>query len=399
MRLLLAWELGGGLGHMTTLASLTRYLSDNGHQVAYALRDIDTAKHFHQANQYLVYQAPVLGIRGPNTGAAYDCADMLLIRGYEDTPYLKSGVEKWQEIFTDYQPDVVVCDHAPSARLAAYITGIPSYATGNGFSIPPLTVPLQNLHQLENPDLERIRNNELRLNNCVNQLLNQYGLPSVARAVELFYGGTTFIRTFKELDQYSQRDDTTFYGMPYDQIDGVEAVWPNYSNKKAFVYLYSSDPVLPRLLSVLHQLGIDTLFYSKIDEIPLNFTINSKHIKFSSSPFNISDIADKCDLIVCRGGSNTVAAGLLQGIPLITFPTHIEQQMTCKSLARQNLGVVLNQNADNKTLENAINHCLSSNKISEATTNFSRQYRDHNPEQAIENIAQQILNNTSQNTQ
>jgi UDP:flavonoid glycosyltransferase YjiC (YdhE family) len=395
MKLLLAWELGAGLGHMATLASLTQYLTDNGHHVAYALRDVSTAKYFHQPNQYFVYQAPVLGIREPNTAAAYDCADMLLIRGYEDTHYLKSGVEKWQAIFTDYQPDAVICDHAPSARLAAYITGIPSYATGNGFSIPPLTVPLQSLHQIEDPDLERLSKNEERLNNCINRLLTQYGLPKTARAVELFYGGLTFIRTFKELDHYPQRENTNFYGMPYDQIEGVDAVWPNYSAKKVFVYLYSSDPVLPRILSVLHQLGIDTLFYTKTDEIPLNFTINSKHIKFSSSPLNISDISDKCDLIVCRGGSNTVAAGLLQGIPLLTFPAHIEQQMTCQSIARQNLGVMLNQQVDEYRLATTINYCLTSNKLGDATTNFAEKYKDHNPEQAIVNIAQQILSSFS----
>jgi UDP:flavonoid glycosyltransferase YjiC (YdhE family) len=395
MKLLLAWELGGGMGHMSKLAALTNYFTANGHQVAYALRDVNTAKHFHHTGHHPIYQAPVLGIRGPNIGAAYDCADMLLIRAYEDTAYLKSGIDQWQEIFTDYQPDVVVCDHAPSARLAAYIADTPSYAIGNGFTLPPLTVPLQTLQQIENPDLERISLNEVRLNDCINRLLAQYGLPSVARAVELFYGGSTYICTFKELDQYAQRDNTHFYGMPYDQIEGIEAVWPNYSAKKVFVYLYSSDPVLPQLLSVLHQLSIDTLCYAKTDEIPLNFTINSKHLKFSSSPFNISDISDKCDLIICQGGSNTVAAALLQGIPLLTFPTHIEQQMTCKGLARQHLGVVLNQQADPNTLVTAINYCLTDDKISKATTNFAKTYQDHKPEQAMENIAQKILSSAS----
>ena len=392
MKILLAWELGAGLGHMATLASLTQYLSDKGHQVAYALRDISTADHFHQPNQYLVYQAPVLGILGPNTAAAYDCADMLLIRNYEDTAYLQAGVEKWQAIFADYQPDVVVCDHAPSARLAAYITGIANYATGNGFTIPPLTVPLQTLYPIDNPDLERIGKNEERLNNCINRLLTQYGLTTVARAVDIFYGGLTFIRTFKELDQYPQRQDTNFYGMPYDQIKGSNAIWPNYSAKKVFVYLYSSDPVLPRILSVLHQQGIDTLLYTKTDEIPLNFTINSKHIIFSTIPFDISDIRGKCNLIICRGGSNTEAAGLLQGIPLLTFPAHIEQLMTGQSIARQNLGLTLDQQANDTALSAAINYCLTSVKLETATTNFAEKYKGYNPEQTIETIAQQILN-------
>jgi UDP-N-acetylglucosamine:LPS N-acetylglucosamine transferase len=377
---------------MATLASLTRHFTDKGHQVAYALRDVRTADHFHQSNQYIVYQAPVLGIRGSNTGAAYDCADMLLIRGYEDTKYLKSGINKWQAIFTDYQPDVVVCDHAPSARLASHIKGIPSCAIGNGFTIPPLTIPLQCLYPIENPNLDRITKNEERLNNCINRLLIEYGLQKVARAVDIFYGGLTFIRTFKELDQYPEREETNFYGMPYNQISGVEAIWPSYSVKKVFIYLYSSDPILPRLLSILHQLGIDALLYSKTDDIPLNFTINSKHIRFSSNPFDISDIKGRCDLIVCRGGSNTVAAGLLQGIPLLTFPAHIEQSMTGRSIDRQNLGISLNQQVSDSGLSAAINYCLSSEQIKSATTSFAKKYRQYDHLQSEKTIAQQILN-------
>jgi hypothetical protein len=61
-------------------------------------------------------------------------------------------------------------------------------------------VLLQTLQLIENPDLERISLDEVRLTDCINRLLAQYGLPRVARAVELFYGGSTYICTFKELD-------------------------------------------------------------------------------------------------------------------------------------------------------------------------------------------------------
>jgi UDP-N-acetylglucosamine:LPS N-acetylglucosamine transferase len=394
MKLLLAWELGAGLGHMTSLASFTAYFTSQQCEVAYALRDVDTAKSFHKENEHKIYQAPVLGIRRANRGAAYDCADMLLIRDYEDLSYLKNAIDKWLDIFAEFQPDAIVTDHAPSARLAAHVAGIKSHAIGNGFSIPPITLPLQTLQVIPQPDVNLISDNEKRLNNCINKLLREYQLPEIKRAVEIFYGGSTFIRAFKELDHYSLRDDSTFYGVPLDEMNGIEPIWPNYSKKKAFVYFYPDDPILPRLLSVLHKLKIDTLFYANIDEELLPFTINSKHIEFSSKPFDISDIAGKCDLVICRG-TNTVARSLLQGIPLLTFPTHIEQQINSLRLVQQQLGDTLNQDADENAIANAINHCLNDNRIKQATTNFATKYKEHNHQQAIVNIAQQILNSFS----
>ena len=82
-------------------------------------------------------------------------------------------------------------------------------------------------------------------------------------------------------------------------MNGIEPIWPNYSKKKAFVYFHPNDPILPRLLSVLHKLKIGTLFYANIDEELLPFSTNSKHIEFSSKPFDISDIAGKCNLVIC----------------------------------------------------------------------------------------------------
>jgi UDP-N-acetylglucosamine:LPS N-acetylglucosamine transferase len=176
-------------------------------------------------------------------------------------------------------------------------------------------------------------------------------------------------------------------------MNGIEPIWPNYSEKKAFVYFYPDDPILPRLLSVLHKLKIDTIFYANRDKNSLNFCINSKHIKFSSKPFDISNISDKCDLVICRG-TNTVARALLQGIPLLTFPTHIEQQVNSLRLVQQDYGLTLNQNADELSISNAINYCLNNDKIKRATEYFSKKYKNHDHKQVLNDIVQKILIDT-----
>ena len=39
MNLLLAWELGGGLGHVARLQGLGRLLREDGHKLTYAFRN------------------------------------------------------------------------------------------------------------------------------------------------------------------------------------------------------------------------------------------------------------------------------------------------------------------------------------------------------------------------
>ena len=45
-RILLTWELGGGLGHLMNLRPLAEGLTRRGHRVVAALRDLSSARQF-----------------------------------------------------------------------------------------------------------------------------------------------------------------------------------------------------------------------------------------------------------------------------------------------------------------------------------------------------------------
>jgi UDP:flavonoid glycosyltransferase YjiC (YdhE family) len=42
-RVLIAWELGGNMGHVVALTAVARELRERGHRVAFALRDLTHA--------------------------------------------------------------------------------------------------------------------------------------------------------------------------------------------------------------------------------------------------------------------------------------------------------------------------------------------------------------------
>ncbi len=56
--ILFAWELGGGMGHLTNIAPLARHLAQQGHEVAVALRDLSRAAIVFPGDDVQILQAP-----------------------------------------------------------------------------------------------------------------------------------------------------------------------------------------------------------------------------------------------------------------------------------------------------------------------------------------------------
>jgi len=62
--ILLAWELGGGLGHLSALRPMVTGLAEKGHRVFAALRDLSRADRMFGAVEVSFLQAPFRSRRG-----------------------------------------------------------------------------------------------------------------------------------------------------------------------------------------------------------------------------------------------------------------------------------------------------------------------------------------------
>ena len=184
MNLLLAWELGGGLGHVARLQGLGRLLREDGHKLTYAFRNPGAAAQLRQSDLDHVHSAPAMTVMPGSRRAAYDYADLLLLRGYESTERLHQKVAGWLDLIRTSGAECIIADHAPTACLAAHVAGIRSITVGTGFTVPPLTKPLNPLMP-NSPEPEAGQFSlENRLDRAVADLLKQYGKPEVDRAVE-----------------------------------------------------------------------------------------------------------------------------------------------------------------------------------------------------------------------
>ena len=82
--MLLAWELGEGLGHNHRLLRVGKALADEGHQPVFALGNVTESWQQFQQESFPVLQAPYWNWwPGRNTFMAASFADVLAVRGWE----------------------------------------------------------------------------------------------------------------------------------------------------------------------------------------------------------------------------------------------------------------------------------------------------------------------------
>ena len=97
-RVLCAWELGSGLGHISRLIPIARELRGMGHEVVMALRDsvyMDLAR----SAGFEVLAAPLLrGPKVPNP-SPLNLSDILLNLGYDDARGLHGALAGWRTRF------------------------------------------------------------------------------------------------------------------------------------------------------------------------------------------------------------------------------------------------------------------------------------------------------------
>jgi hypothetical protein len=387
VKFLMAWELGGGLGHIVKLNLLGNQLESRGHTVYYALRQPKAAEVLGFCADNDVFPAPAMSVFEHSQRAAYDYADLLLRRGYENQKRLDGRIEGWMKIFDRVQPDQLIADHAPCARLSAYIAGIKSHIIGTGFTVPPQTNPLQPFAQTRAPDITLQQNLEERLNLTINGTLNRWRKPEVERAIEIFIGGSRHVCTIEELDSYSNRLEETFYGPMMGVSKGDKPNWPEKQAKRIFIYLRKDAASLPIVLSGLRGMDVQVLAYLG-GSSERNFTnTENSNIVISENPVDLSQLRHTCDLVICHGGNNTLATALLQGLPVLALPQHVEQRMACTRLQDQGLGRVLRGNFDEKKFVSTANFLINDKALRRRTMALAERYADKNPEHAAAAIA------------
>jgi hypothetical protein len=325
MRILLAWEIGGGQGHLHLLAAIAQKLHNCGIETVFALQNPRIKG---QSLPGKVLQAPQANMRFLNDKddiKSYFFSDILYIYGFS-TPFLFSfHFKAWQNLINLVKPSLIIADFAPALVLAAKGI-IPTVVVGNGFCIPPAIADFPAIRPSPIP-VEAIRR-RAEVTETVRQITG-FDAP----LGQLLNGERAFIFAIPELDPYrylrTQAEYVGIHTTPFPQ---------NLSCERGKVWGYLAQDWQN------YSLVMDTLKPECIFD-DLKIVLKGKSLAIHHAQFTTS------------------ASCLLAGIPQMVFPTDIEKGHIAKALL--NLGVAISPKP--LTKENLLNSMSDLSKITQNT--------------------------------
>lgn len=336
----MTWELGAGYGHMAPLMALARPLQAAGHELAFAVRNPSVAETLLQGTGTPVYQAPA-NLQVPGGLVLHSFPQILLNTCFNRSDEIAVRVRAWRELFERARPDLLLCDHSPTALLAARCAGIKAVGIGYGFVMPPDMSPLPNLRPWDNASEASLAQDEARLLDILNSALKELGAPSLDYPAQL-YGGSQTLFSFRELDNYAAyRRDAEYLG-PLYLSGGRSPAWPAIPGKRIFAYIRPFK-TQPALLEALRQSGQPTLVHAPDIAPELLQRYSGGNLLFSPEPLDVDAVAAQCDLAILHGGHGTLARMLQAGKPLLLLPLHLEMLINASSVLKLGAGLAAPQ--------------------------------------------------------
>jgi len=336
-RILMAWELGAGYGHMAPLVALARPLMQAGHHVSFAARDTTVAEAVLAGSSMPWHPAPAnRAVGGPWTLHSYP--QILMRTAFNETQALQERLQAWRRLYDETRPDILVSDHSPTALLAARGRDLRCIATGTGFVVPPDLAPMPELRPWEPLDPAELARDEAQVLDTVNAAVRAIGIPPLSRLGELHAAAAPALFTLKELDPYAEVRGAAGYWGPIPAPPGEAPRWPEGDGKRVFLYgqpFESLVPVLERLRESPHR----TLVYIQKLAPELRQRLQGPRLRFAERLQDMAAVTRDCDCAVMTNGHGTTAAMLLAGKPVLLLPQHLEMLLLARSVERAGLGL------------------------------------------------------------
>jgi UDP:flavonoid glycosyltransferase YjiC (YdhE family) len=345
MRVLLTWELGLNLGHLTRLLPVAQQLKADGHVVLVAVRDIRAAATVLGPAAIPFVQAPHLPQGIPLAHRATGYADILLSQGWSDRLALWGLTQGWLNIFQLFRPDKLILDYSPTVSLAARIAEIPTVLVGNGFELPPLTDPLPAFPGLSWALPEKAAESEKLAVFNANGVLRAFRRPSIAAHRDLVIDQFRLFATFPELDHYGEREDAEYIGPLHGKLNTPTVGWPEGGGPKVFACLRPDTSHVNEILTALLAIN------SRVVCVASGFTrqhleqFKRNHVRFAPGQINLEPLFD-ADLCITYGAEGTATRFLMAGVPQLISPWHVETYMAVRRIEVAGLGRAVRSASD-----------------------------------------------------
>lgn len=331
-RILFAWEVGSGLGHLARLIPIARRFQQRGDHVELAVRDPQALVATTRERLLPSRPAPHLTPDRRALPVSLNYGDTLRRNGYLDPPAVQRLIEQWIALIDEVRPDLVVLEHAPGALLAAARRGLPRIVIGSGFSVPPLVTPQPTIQPWFDVTDEVLARREQALLSAINPALVGLGGSPLASVAGMFDGAERCICTWPDLDHYDGRPTDEFIG-PVSDVDGGDVPWPEGDGPR--VFFYGRNSRVMDVLEIAVARGCRIVAFLRSRQAPAGLPL---HVTWLTVPASLEALAASADLVVCDA-PGTATQFLRHGVPAMLLPFQLEQELwayrvTAKGLAR-----------------------------------------------------------------
>jgi len=379
-RIVIAWELGSGYGHVSMTRPVATALRARGHEVAYIVRDLARAQTVLRPGTFPLLPAPIWLRSGGRPPLAHSYADILLRSGYAQAGALAGLVHGWEKLFTLLAPDLLLADHAPTAVLAGRLREIPTALVGMPYGSPPRVSPLPELQPWDPvPESTRLAAEETTLASA-NAVLDAGGHGRLERLADLFAVEADFLCAFMELDCYGPRMGAWYCGPTGISFSRDLTGWPEASGPRLLVVLDASYWDLENLLAFLGRCGMPTLASIRdvtSEQIARHATAT---LKITGMPLDVATLLHQADAVISNGSLNVLHATLLAGKPTLILPLQLDSVLTGSRAAETGAVVMVGLARDRPhDYASLIEPLLSDPACAAAARAFAARHAGHDP--------------------
>ncbi len=372
--ILLAWELGGGLGHFMNLRPLAAGLVARGHRVTAALRDLSVARRFLPDPAIEIIQAPFKHARIRDIEPTCTFAQILHNCGFGDADELTTLAEAWRKLYDFVRPDLIIFDHSPTALLAS--AGYPARRAliGTGFFSPVDTGArgLPNMRTWHQADPAELARHETEVLANMNAALRRGSESPLERVAQLYtWLDQDFLMTFRELDAYERGPDAEYWGI-WSGGMGEPPRWPPGRGKRIFAYL-KPFPTLPQLLATLNGLPNPSLVYVPGLDARLREQFRNPTLRLAAEPVEMGQATNECDVAILNGTHATTVAMLLAGKPALHVPIFLEQAINARAAERLGAAICVPP-SDVQHCVAALRSLLTDDRLAAGARSFAAKY-------------------------
>ena len=374
-RVLLAWEQGRNLGHLSRLSAVASALEQRGCSVHWVLPQSHLRHAQLEKFRHLRTAAPAAPASVGASGRPDSFADILLSLGFGSPGLLFNLVQQWFEIFRKVRPARVLVDYAPVAQLAACLAGIKAFQISNGFATPPPHCPVFGI-TVRGPYLERKNAQKLeRLNESISLVSRRVAAAAPADLASCFGSTEKFFDCIAETDPYPARESANYLGPIGAPPDVVDVRWDNsYDAPASRVLMYMRGAEAPiALLNALAASGCSTIAVCPdVDDSLADALTRWENLRLFRQPVNVSQLWPETSAVINYGPAGFVCASALMGKPQMMIPLDVEKHLIAQKIVEREAGFIWQPRRE--AADAAVHRLLHTPLLSDAAAGIARRY-------------------------